>query len=248
MLRATALPATVILVVILLWMYFGDWHSTQATNTDAHNMAAAAADQLLSTTTMSQSDNFTLQGGVAGAVPVTGATTTSSQVTNNDNTQNKKYMNATLHTSKGDIKIEFDAAAPNTVANFTKLAGEGYYDGTKFHRVIAGFMIQGGDPLTKDDSKQAMWGTGGPGYTFADEIHAGNENVIGSVSMANAGPNTNGSQFFINVADNHFLDTKHTVFAHVVGGTDVVNTIVSERTDGNDRPIEPITITGITLN
>ena len=242
MLRATALPATVILAVILIWMFFGDWQSKQATNTEATNMAAAAADSLYSTTTQqtSQSDNFSLQGGVAGAVPVTGDT----QVTN---TNDKKFMHATLHTTKGDIKIEFDSAAPNTVANFTKLAGQGFYDGTKFHRVIAGFMIQGGDPLTKDDSKEAMWGTGGPGYTFADEIHPGNSNVIGSVSMANAGPNTNGSQFFINVADNTFLDTKHTVFAHVVSGTDAVNAIVSARTDGNDRPMDPITITGVTL-
>lgn len=227
------------IMVVLLWMYFGDWHSTQATDTTAKSMAAAAADSLYATSSTLQSDNFSLQGGVSGAVPVTGGT-------NSVTTNNKKFMNATFHTSKGDIKIEFDAAAPKTVENFTKLAGSGFYDGTKFHRVISGFMIQGGDPLTKDDSKAAMWGTGGPGYTFADEIHENNSNVIGSVSMANAGPNTNGSQFFINVADNNFLDTKHTVFAHVVGGMDVVQAIVSTRTD-NDRPIEPISITGITL-
>ena len=108
-------------------------------------------------------------------------------------------------------------------------------------------MIQGGDPLTKDDSKAAMWGTGGPGYQFADEIHENNNNVSGSVAMANSGPNTNGSQFFINVADNNFLDSKHTVFAHVVGGMEAVQAIVGTRTDGNDRPTEPISITGITL-
>src|SRR3989344_249935 len=126
---------------------------------------------------------------------------------------NNETMNAILRTNKGDIEIElFAERTPNTVANFIKLAGEGFYNGVKFHRVIKGFMIQGGDPLTKDDSKAALWGTGGPGYQFADEITAQNKNDIGTISMANAGPNTNGSQFFINTAANNFLDGKHTVF------------------------------------
>jgi len=162
-------------------------------------------------------------------------------------TTNQKIMKATLHTSKGDITIEFLADAPNTVANFTKLAKEGFYDGTKFHRVIAKFMIQGGDPLTKDDSKQDYWGTGGPGYKFADEIHANNKNAAGTISMANAGPNTNGSQFFINVANNNFLDPKHTVFGIVTAGMDVVSAIENSPTSAGDRPVTPITITGITL-
>ncbi|MBC7836808.1 peptidylprolyl isomerase, partial [Acetobacteraceae bacterium] len=103
-------------------------------------------------------------------------------------------MQATLHTNKGDITIEFnEAAAPNTVANFVKLAQAGFYNNTKFHRVIAGFMIQGGDPLSKDDSIVSRWGTGGPGYSFADEIGANNRNDVGTIAMANAGPNTNGS-------------------------------------------------------
>ena len=230
------------ITVLLVWMYFGDWSSTQATNknTEASNMAAAAANQLYATSSTSGSDSFSLQGGVSGAVPVTNGTT---DVT----TSNNKVMKATLHTSKGDIQIEFDSAAPNTVENFTKLASSGFYNGTKFHRVIQGFMIQGGDPLTKDDSKQSMWGTGGPGYTFADEIHANNNNNVGTISMANAGPNTNGSQFFINVNNNNFLDTKHTVFGHVTAGMDVVNEIVSTPTGAQDRPVEPITITSIDL-
>jgi peptidylprolyl isomerase len=160
---------------------------------------------------------------------------------------NKKAMQAILHTSKGDITIEFSSATPNTVANFTKLAGEGFYNGTKFHRVIAGFMIQGGDPLTKDDSMQARWGTGGPGYQFADEIAAGNRNAPGTISMANAGPNTNGSQFFINVADNAFLDAKHTVFGKVIAGMDVVSAIERTPTGQNDRPVEPMVITSVEL-
>ena len=242
MLRATALPAIVVISVILLWMFFGDWHSTQATNTEAENQAAAAMSALYGTSTEPmQSDSFSLDGSVQGAVSVQEA---SGQLVNDNGS---KYMNATLHTSMGDIKIEFDTAAPKTVENFINLSKGGFYDGTKFHRVISGFMVQGGDPLTKDDSKAAMWGTGGPGYTFADEIHANNNNVAGSVSMANAGPNTNGSQFFINVADNNFLDSKHTVFAHVVSGMDVVSAIVASRTDGNDRPVEPISISGISV-
>lgn len=162
--------------------------------------------------------------------------------------QKDKIMTATLHTNKGDITIEFlSDLAPNTVANFTKLAGANFYDGVKFHRVIKGFMIQGGDPLTKDDSKQALWGTGGPGYQFADELGPNNHNDVGTISMANAGPNTNGSQFFINTAANNFLDGKHTVFGKVTVGMDVVTAIESVKTAPGDRPIDPVVINSITL-
>jgi peptidylprolyl isomerase len=158
-------------------------------------------------------------------------------------------MNVTLHTNKGDIGIEMmEKDAPKTVANFLKLAKEGFYDGTKFHRVIKDFMIQGGDPQTKDDTLMGKWGTGGPGYKFEDEIHANNRNQKGTIAMANAGPNTNGSQFFINTADNNFLDTKHTVFGKVVSGMEVVNEIQEVETEGSDRPVEPVIITSISLN
>ena len=160
----------------------------------------------------------------------------------------KEITKATLHTAKGDIVIELlGADAPDTVANFIKLAQSGFYDGTKFHRVIKGFMIQGGDPLSKDDAMAARWGTGGPGYQFADEIRPGNRNDIGTIAMANAGPNTNGSQFFINTAANNFLDTKHTVFGKVVAGMEVVKAIEATPTGSNDRPVEPMVITSITL-
>lgn len=149
-------------------------------------------------------------------------------------------MQITLKTNKGDIVLEMmEKDAPTTVANFAKLAKSGFYDGTKFHRVIAGFMIQGGDPQTKDDSLAVRWGTGGPGYKFADEIHGNNKNTVGTISMANAGPNTNGSQFFINTAVNSPLDTKHTVFGTVVSGMDVVKTIEHCETNEMDRPLEP---------
>lgn len=159
-----------------------------------------------------------------------------------------KIMKATLRTSMGDITIEFSpATAPKTVENFVKLAQSGFYDNTKFHRVIKGFMNQGGDPLSKDDSMMNQWGTGGPGYKFADEITASNKNAAGTISMANAGPNTNGSQFFINAADNFSLDSKHTVFGKVIAGMDVVNAINATPTDGNDRPLTPVVIQSITL-
>lgn len=164
------------------------------------------------------------------------------------NSNQEKYMKATLHTNQGDITIEFMGNdAPNTVANFTKLAKDGFYNGTKFHRVIEGFMIQGGDPLTKDNSMADRWGTGDPGYKFGDEIHANNKNDIGTISMANSGPNTNGSQFFINTANNNFLDGKHTVFGRVIAGMETVKKIESTETAGPDRPVEAMVIESVTL-
>ncbi len=155
---------------------------------------------------------------------------------------------AVMSTSMGDITIELNSKdAPNTVANFVKLAKSGFYDGTKFHRVIPNFMVQGGDPFTKDNSLINEWGKGGPGYAFADEIHTNNFNKIGTISMANSGPNTNGSQFFLNVVDNDFLDGKHTVFGTITDGMEVVNTIVQVPTEGADRPIEAIIINSITI-
>jgi peptidylprolyl isomerase len=152
---------------------------------------------------------------------------------------------ATFTTSMGDIVIQLDNTnTPNTVANFTKLAGEGFYNGTKFHRVIAGFMIQGGDPLSKKpyETVTNKWGTGGPGYEFADEIKPTNNNIRGTISMANAGPNTNGSQFFINVADNTYLNPKHTVFGTVTKGMDVVDAIANTKTKDGDQPIVDVVV------
>jgi len=143
--------------------------------------------------------------------------------------------NATLHTSEGAIEIElFPKDAPKTVENFTRLAGEGFYDGLVFHRVIPDFMIQGGCPLGT--------GTGGPGYQFEDEFN-GHPVVRGSLAMANAGPNTNGSQFFIVTAEaTPWLDGKHTVFGHVTNGLDVVDRISLVDRDGRDHPTTPVTI------
>ena len=162
--------------------------------------------------------------------------------------ENTTNMKAIFNTNKGVIKLELYAdKTPKTVENFTKLAKEGFYDGTKFHRVIEDFMIQGGDPLTKEDSKQAMWGTGGPGYTFEDEIVSELSNIVGTISMANAGPNTNGSQFFINVGDNVFLDGKHAVFGEVVSGMEIVQSISKAAKNERDVPSEAVVVESIVI-
>jgi cyclophilin family peptidyl-prolyl cis-trans isomerase len=147
---------------------------------------------------------------------------------------------ATMKTTEGDIVLElFDEDAPKTVGNFKQLAGQGFYDGLIFHRVIPDFMIQGGCPQGT--------GTGGPGYTFEDEINQ-HKVVRGALAMANAGPNTNGSQFFIVTTDEApWLDGKHTVFGEVRDGMDVVDRIGGTRTDAGDRPVEPIGIETITF-
>src|SRR5919198_978873 len=137
--------------------------------------------------------------------------------------------NATLHTNHGAISVElFEEDAPKTVANFVKLAGDGFYDGVVFHRVIEDFMIQGGDPTGT--------GRGGPGYRFDDEPNE-HRVVRGALAMANSGPNTNGSQFFIVTAEAcPWLDGKHTVFGRVTSGMDVVDTISRVEKDARDRP------------
>jgi cyclophilin family peptidyl-prolyl cis-trans isomerase len=149
--------------------------------------------------------------------------------------------NATLHTNAGPISVEFfDEDAPKTVENFRRLSSEGFYDGLKFHRVIKDFMIQGGCPQGT--------GTGGPGYTFEDEPNQ-HRIVRGALAMANAGPNTNGSQFFVVTAQEcPWLDGKHTVFGHVTDGMDVVDKLEGAETDGQDRPREPQVIERVELD
>jgi peptidylprolyl isomerase len=153
-----------------------------------------------------------------------------------------------MKTNRGNITIElFTGDMPITAGNFLKLAQSDYYDGIKFHRIIDGFMIQGGDPLTKDDSLSARWGSGGPGYAIADEFGPRYGNDRGTLSMANAGPNTGGSQFFINTVNNNFLDGKHPVFAKVVAGMDVVDAISATPTGARDVPTTPVVIEDIVI-
>lgn len=159
---------------------------------------------------------------------------------------NEATNTVVMKTTKGEITIElYGKDAPKTVANFLKLAKDGFYAGTRFHRVIKGFMIQGGDPLSKDDAKMAWWGTGGPGYAFEDEFN-GHKLVKGVLAMANSGPNTNGSQFFIVTAkDTPWLDGKHTAFGKVTSGIEVVEAIEAAKTMTGDKPLEPITLVSI---
>jgi cyclophilin family peptidyl-prolyl cis-trans isomerase len=147
---------------------------------------------------------------------------------------------ATIQTSQGTIELEFfDDDAPKTVENFRKLASDGFYDGIVFHRIIPDFMIQGGCPNGT--------GTGGPGYTFEDEFNA-HKIVRGAIAMANAGPNTNGSQFFIVTTEAApWLDGKHTVFGEVTAGMDTVDKIEGVPTDARDKPVEDITIESVEL-
>jgi len=160
----------------------------------------------------------------------------------------QEVSGAVMQTSQGEIEVAFFRdKAPRTVENFVTLAKAGFFDGTKFHRVIRDFMIQGGDPLSKDDAAMARWGTGGPGYQFADEIND-QKIVRGVLAMANSGPNTNGSQFFIvTTVATPWLDGRHTVFGKVVRGMEVVAGIGNTETGQNDVPKIPITIQNVTL-
>ncbi len=145
---------------------------------------------------------------------------------NDTNVQTSENRVVTISTEKGTIKFElYEKRAPITTANFVKLAEDGFYNGLTFHRVIHGFMIQGGDP--KGD------GTGGPGYTIKDEFHPELKHTKGAVSMANAGPNTGGSQFFITEAPQPHLDGHHSVFGQVIEGQDVV-----EKMDQGDKMLK----------
>ena len=164
------------------------------------------------------------------------------ETTMNDETKVK------LETNKGDLIIKLYDDMPVTSGNFEKLVQEGFYDGILFHRIIEGFMIQGGDPLTKDPSKKSLWGTGGS-TTIKDEFthSGGNKNNGGTIAMANAGPNTGSSQFFINLVNNNFLDTKHPAFGEVVKGMDIVDEIAKVNTDASDRPLEEVKILKATI-
>ncbi|MBI1833978.1 MAG: peptidylprolyl isomerase [Candidatus Andersenbacteria bacterium] len=208
-----------------------------------------------------------------------------------------QVVDATIKTSKGDIVVRLDGTrAPLTVGNFVKLANENFYDGTTFHRVIPDFMIQGGDPLSKDQTKRAQHGMGDPGYSFKDEINADSYGldkqkikdllepeqlsqlppeaqemtvkqlyevqgyeyttefeslplVRGTIAMANSGPNTNGSQFFIITAESTpHLNGRHTPFGTVVSGMDVADAITAVEADENSNPLEPITILDVVIS
>lgn len=153
-----------------------------------------------------------------------------------------------VHTDQGDITLKlYGDEAPAAVSNFLVLAHTGYYDGVRFHRVIEDFMIQTGDPQSKDEALQARWGTGGPGYAFADELGRGHTTYApGTLAMANSGPDTNGSQFFI-MHGNTPLPNLYTIFGEVTEGLDVVNTIATVEVGPRDLPTTPPVIESIEI-
>lgn len=175
--------------------------------------------------------------------------TTSTSMSTSTATVPEKVSSATITTNKGVIELSFNANTPVTVKNFATLAASGFYNGTRFHRIIKDFMIQGGDPLSKDVSMKDRWGTGGPGYTFADEVFPTDVLAPGVIAMANAGPGTNGSQFFIVTAQagTPWLVGKHTVFGKVTKGMDVVRQIEGVQVDGTDKPLQDVIVESITI-
>ena len=151
-----------------------------------------------------------------------------------EGTSNSGGVKVRLMTSMGDITLQLYEDTPITSGNFQKLVEKGFYDGVIFHRIIDGFMIQGGDPTGT--------GCGGPGYVIKDELTRKNKNDRGTISMANAGPNTGGSQFFINLVNNNFLDSKHPVFGKVIEGMDVVDAMAKVKKGANDKPVKDVKI------
>lgn len=221
---------TVAILFVFAYMYRDDTASQSDTKT--------AMNTVSSTTTRPLGNTNTATG--TQAIATTTATTTIKQ--------NKNMTHAILTTNKGVIEVEFATDKPATVNNFVKLASDKFYDGVKFHRVIKGFMIQAGDPLSKDDTKKAYWGTGGPGYKFDDELSGNETYTQGTLAMANAGPNTNGSQFFIvTAAPGAPLPPSYTVFGKVVKGLDVALSIENVATDPSDKPLESVIIQKVEL-
>jgi peptidylprolyl isomerase len=184
--------------------------------------------------TQQQSETVKIQSNT-GTVTSTPVITVTPQAlsTTMDTISAESWKRVRLETSMGNITIALDPAMPVTVGNFESLVKSGFYNGVIFHRVMDGFMIQGGDPTGT--------GRGGPGYTIQDEFTANNRNDRGTISMANSGPNTGSSQFFINLVNNNYLDTKHPVFGKVVDGMDVVDRIAKVQTEGT-RPVQNVTI------
>ncbi|MBX4215673.1 peptidylprolyl isomerase [Candidatus Parcubacteria bacterium] len=199
-------------------------------------LIAAGVVYLVVGRTAAPSDTYS--NAPEGTVPATGEPSTGGQVTS---TANKNHV--ILKTNMGEIELELASDKPKTTENFKKLAGSGFYDGVRFHRVIKGFMIQTGDPLSKDVAQRARWGTGGPGYQFADELTGREQYPQGTLAMANSGPNTNGSQFFIVTASpGAQLSPDYTVFGKVVKGMSTALAIEAVKTNSSDQPLTDVII------
>jgi cyclophilin family peptidyl-prolyl cis-trans isomerase len=185
---------------------------------------------------------------ISDTIKTPNTSTTTSSMSTSSTPVPEKVTRATITTSKGVIEVTFVATTPLTVQNFAKLAASGFYDGVRFHRVIKDFMIQTGDPLSKDLAMKDRWGTGGPGYRFADELTGQEQYPLGTLAMANAGPDTNGSQFFIVTANPGYpLPPNYTVFGHVTKGIETALAIQGVQTDATDKPLEDVVIESVTI-
>lgn len=228
-------PWVIVIIIVIIIAAGLQWWQTKGTNEDLPNQDGASIPTKETPATTDQTPPAT-DSSANNPAPSTN---------NQTNPITKNLMHTiTLETTKGTIVIEtYDADAPKTVENFITLANKGFYNNLIFHRVIEGFMIQGGDPNGN--------GTGGPGYKFADELNPATESyktgyVRGTVAMANAGPNTNGSQFFI-MHKNYPLPNNYTIFGRVVKGIEVVDAIATAPKDGSDKPLTDIVIKKATV-
>jgi cyclophilin family peptidyl-prolyl cis-trans isomerase len=224
--------------------------STETSETQENATPLSGQNQVINTNN-STNNNDAL---VSNETPAIGSedvqtkvTTTPMRTLDNQKDLAAEYSQAVIKTSLGNITVKFYSAdSPITVNNFMNLAKEGFYNGTKFHRVIKDFMIQGGDPNSKG-TDTSLYGTGGPGYKFADEFNS-HKLVAGSLAMANSGANTNGSQFFIvTAAETPWLDGHHVNFGQVTDGMDVVKKIEGVTTNSSDRPLEDVVVNSVEL-
>jgi cyclophilin family peptidyl-prolyl cis-trans isomerase len=223
----------ILIVLVLILVGLHSWQVSRPVDNTANSIEAGEAPEF-------NPYSFNLPTGHPPGTSATGTDTTS---TSNSSTKNLMHT-ITIETNKGNIVFQtYDGDAPKTVENFVSLANKGFYNGVIFHRVISGFMIQGGDPTGT--------GRGGPGYQFADELNPNTESykkgyVRGTLAMANAGPNTNGSQFFIMHKD-YPLPNNYTIFGKVISGMDVVDAIAESETDPSDKPLQNMTMNKVTV-
>jgi cyclophilin family peptidyl-prolyl cis-trans isomerase len=236
------------ILLIVLIGYLLSNNDPNVTNNQTNNYSTSTSDSFLAQSNQLQKiDENKIQNSSSSVNSTNTATNSNSNL--NNKIMDKKSYTVTMHTNLGDIELNLNGErTPNTVANFVKLASEDFYNGTRFHRVIKDFMIQGGDPLSKDVNKKDVWGTGGPNYMFRDEVYADDNMVEGDLAMANSGPNTNGSQFFIVTAESTpWLNGKHTKFGKVTKGMDIVNKIENSKTGLRDVPVEDVIIKSIDI-
>jgi len=235
-----------IFLIIIIFLFYFIFKIISASDIDNSNLAENKVNSYNSLATSSAIQNVVEQNSQTNILQNNVPNNLENQNTNTNTNMNQNFNLAILNTSLGEIKIELASNKPKTVENFKKLISAKFYDGVKFHRVIKGFMIQTGDPLSKDESQINYWGTGGPGYKFNDELEGNEKYILGTVAMANSGPNTNGSQFFI-MTSNTQLPPSYTVFGKVISGLDIALKIQDVAIGQNDRPLQAVTINSINL-